>query len=201
MVRIWTSRTHSLAGQCSRSECRLGPAVEGKDLLIQTRVEPNKIIMWIIKHFELIFKERIRLCTHNVVTDSHRKPFQTKWNQALSRANFNLVGGTTNYYHCVSLNPNSSPAIVVLTFRAVMRIACSCLAHETYPLLKRAWSILFQHHSERPHSTLLNRWTLKYWLTPTCWALLCFKCIDVFNHTEMNVLGRKSSGTYMISLK
>ena len=89
--------------------------------------------------------------------------------------------------------------IIVLTLRAVMRIACSCLAHETYPLLKR--SILFQHHSERPRSTLLNRWTLKYWLTPTCWALLCFKCIDVFNHTEMNVLGHKSSGTYMISLK
>ena len=114
VVRIRASRTHSLAGQCIRSECRLGPTVEGNDLLIQTRVEPNRIIVWIIERFELIFKERVSLCIHNkgnkareIVTDSCRKPFQTKWNQALSRANFNLTDGTTTYYHCVSLNPNS----------------------------------------------------------------------------------------------
>lgn len=114
VVRIRTSRTQSLAGQCNRRECRLGAAIEGNDLLIQTRVELNRIIVWIIEHFELVFKERVRLCTHNkgnkareVGTDSRRKPFQTKWDQALSRANFNLTGGTTTYYHCVSLNPNS----------------------------------------------------------------------------------------------
>ena len=45
VVRIQTSRTQSLAGQCNRSECRLGAAIEGNDLLIQTRVEPNRIIV------------------------------------------------------------------------------------------------------------------------------------------------------------